>query len=821
MKTLPSPRILLVDDTTAIDVNFRKILTPDVAAQFTLSGVEAALFGEQPKGATAAFEIDSAHQGQEALAMLQAAMLANRPYAMAFIDMRMSPGLDGVETIEQLWQADSRLQVVICAAPSDHSLAKVLGRLGTNDQLMILKKPFDAIEVVQMAHALTIKWQMTQQAAAQKSALEVVARERTVEVACAKQALQGTLTALQDSDARYWALVEASPDAILIKEQGCIVFANSAASGLFGASQPDALIGRAMLTLVARSDRAEAAKAVGELALGKAPRMVEEQALRLDGSTVDVAVTRLLFNFQGRPAIQVVARDISESQRLHVQLKHLTTHDALTGLPNRVLLMDRMGQTLASAKRHSKQCMVALIDLDRFKAVNDRLGHEAGDNLLRTMSHRISSSLRESDTLARVAGDEFVVVFQEAASMDNAMQILDRIVSLVSEPVVFEDGNDIAISCSVGCSTYPDDGLDAEGLLRAAGAAMCQAKESGRNKLQIFNADLRSRAASRASLQVDPRHAVERDGPSLSTLEDAVAERTRALTCANEVLQTEINERKHLQGQLVQSAKLASIGQLAAGVAHEINNPIGYVFSNLGALEGYHAQLFEMLATYEQAERSISTPDVAARLKGLREALDLAFLKEDIPILMRESKQGIARVRQIVQDLRDFSRVDSNQEWQWANLHQGIDSTLDVAVNEIKYKADVIKEYGQVPDIECLPSQINQVVLNLVVNAVHSMGEQRGCITLRTGTEGEQVWFEVSDNGSGIEPETLNRIFDPFFTTKPVGKGVGLGLSLSYGIVQKHQGRIEVNSVVGRGSSFRVTLPACRAKTCVEESEAT
>jgi signal transduction histidine kinase len=173
-------------------------------------------------------------------------------------------------------------------------------------------------------------------------------------------------------------------------------------------------------------------------------------------------------------------------------------------------------------------------------------------------------------------------------------------------------------------------------------------------------------------------------------------------------------------------------------------------------------------------------------------------------------------VRQIVQDLKNFSHVDSTQDFQWANLHQGIDSTLNVVASEIKHKADMVKEYGTIPDIECLPSQINQVVMNLVVNAAHAMGEQRGRITIRTGVEAEQVWLEVADTGSGIPPETLKRVFEPFFTTKPVGKGTGLGLSLSYGIVQKHQGRIDVGSVVGQGTTFRVTLPMRRPKAHAE-----
>jgi two-component system NtrC family sensor kinase len=143
---------------------------------------------------------------------------------------------------------------------------------------------------------------------------------------------------------------------------------------------------------------------------------------------------------------------------------------------------------------------------------------------------------------------------------------------------------------------------------------------------------------------------------------------------------------------------------------------------------------------------------------------------------------------------------------------QGIDSTLNIVSNEVKYKADVVKQYGDIPDIECLPSQINQVVMNLVVNAAHAIGEQRGRITLRTGRDGESVWLEVADNGAGIARENLSRIFDPFFTTKAVGKGTGLGLSLSYGIVQKHEGRIDVDSEPGRGTTFRITLPIRHAE---------
>lgn len=460
MSDLSNRRILLIDDTPSIHDDFRKILTPTSAKHAELDEMEAALFGSEVKSTQLLFELDSAYGGQEGLGKLVQALQENRPYALAFVDMRMPEGWDGAQTIEHLWQEDPSLQVVVCTAYSDYSWDELLERLHAHDRLLILKKPFDNIEVQQMANTLLTKWDMTE----------------------------------------------------------------------------------------------------------------------------------------------------------------------------------------------------------------------------------------------------------------------------------------------------------------------------------------------RASIQ-------------MSHLEHLVDQRTAQFKQASEALQREIDERKQLESQLVQSEKLASLGQLAAGVAHEINNPIGFISSNLGALDGYFKQLQAMLDAYREAEAAITSSDVLERLGQLREKVELEFLREDIPLLIKESKDGINRVGQIVKDLKDFSRVDSNQEWQWANLQQGIESTLNIVANELKYKADVVKEYQTLPDIECLPSQINQVIMNLIVNASQAMGPERGTITLRTGLEGETVSIEVADTGSGIEPECLQKIFDPFYTTKPVGQGTGLGLSLSYGIVKKHRGDISVRSEVGVGTTFRVELP--------------
>jgi PAS domain S-box-containing protein len=260
------------------------------------------------------------------------------------------------------------------------------------------------------------------------------------------------------------------------------------------------------------------------------------------------------------------------------------------------------------------------------------------------------------------------------------------------------------------------------------------------------------------------------------------------------------------QNQLLQSEKMASLGQLAAGVAHELNNPISFVHSNLGTLETYIKDIFEISEACEQvAQRSGDLTDYAG-FEALKQDKDFDFIRQDIVQLMAESKDGLGRVRKIVQDLKSFSRVGET-DWQWADLHQGLDSTLNIVWNELKYKCTVRKEYGALPQIHCVISQINQVFMNLLVNASHAIPET-GEIRIRTGRQGDEVFVAISDTGVGIAPENLNRIFEPFFTTKAIGKGTGLGLSVSYSIVQKHHGRLEVESKLGKGSTFTLWLPA-------------
>jgi len=277
-----------------------------------------------------------------------------------------------------------------------------------------------------------------------------------------------------------------------------------------------------------------------------------------------------------------------------------------------------------------------------------------------------------------------------------------------------------------------------------------------------------------------------------------ITEKLAAETALNARLEETLRLNRKLEeahNQLLQSEKMASIGQLAAGVAHELNNPIGFVHSNLGTLRVYLADLF-----------LIADAGAGERARALKAEKDYDYLRTDIFQLLDESAEGLERVKKIVLDLKDFSRPGETN-WQWADLHQGLDSTLNIVWNELKYKCTVTKDYGALPRVRCLPAQLNQVFMNLLVNAAHAI-ETKGEIRVVTRAPDEKtVQVVVADTGRGIAPEHLKRVFDPFFTTKPVGQGTGLGLSVSWGIIQRHHGRIEVASEPGKGTTFTVTLP--------------
>lgn len=288
-----------------------------------------------------------------------------------------------------------------------------------------------------------------------------------------------------------------------------------------------------------------------------------------------------------------------------------------------------------------------------------------------------------------------------------------------------------------------------------------------------------------------------------------VTERVRAqeaLLREKAAQQVLIRQLEETRRELVQAEKMASISELSAGVAHEINNPIAFVNSNLKTLFGYLRDLFELIETYERAERALPGDSlVRAEIAELRQRMDLAYLRHDAPDLLQESFDGIRRVKEIVQDLSESSQAN-DRGWKYADLSRGLDCTLSFLSSGFGEAIRIVREYGEMPEVQCLPSQLNLAFMKLLINAAEAI-DGAGVISVRAGEGGERAWVEIADTGRGISPEDLPRVFDPFFSTKPVGQGRGLGLSQVYNIVSNHHGRIEVWSEPGKGSRFRIELP--------------
>ena len=370
-------RVLVVDDNRAIHEDFLKILGGNAGGSPELLAAERLLLG----GAVAttsrpAFQIDTALQGEEGVARVQQALQEERPYAMAFIDMRMPPGWDGLETIQRLWEIDPHVQVVICSAHSDYDWTEVIARLDHSDKLLVIKKPFEPIEVLQCANALTRKWDNERSLRRQLEQLEHVVETRT--------------------------------------------------QGLEAANK---------------------------------------------------------------------------------QLRHLASHDALTGLPNRILLDDRLAQAVAHAERDGHIFAVAMFDLDRFKMVNDSFGHRAGDELIKEVAHRIAGIARSTDTVGRLGGDEFLFIMDRLAKRQDAEHIARRAVAALRVPIRL-GGVDIHTSSSIGIAVFPADGNTFETLIANADAAMYCAKQRGRNNIQSYAPGMNSVTQEKVKLESDLHEAL-------------------------------------------------------------------------------------------------------------------------------------------------------------------------------------------------------------------------------------------------------------------------------------------------------------------------
>lgn len=292
-------------------------------------------------------------------------------------------------------------------------------------------------------------------------------------------------------------------------------------------------------------------------------------------------------------------------------------------------------------------------------------------------------------------------------------------------------------------------------------------------------------------------------------LEQRVEARTADLSATNAELRTVVRRLEETQVQLLQAEKMASIGTLASGVAHELNNPVGFVYSNLATLKGGVEGLLQLVARYGASEAELSNPKTRAELAAARQHADLAFLTNDLPALLEESRQGLERVRDIITNLKDFSHVDGDA-WQEVQLQTSLDAAHRMLGDRTPPEVTFVRDYGPAPAVRCLIGHLNHASLNLVTNAVQAVADSpggKGTITLRTGGDATSAWLEVSDTGVGMSDETKAHAFEPFFSTRPIGKGTGLGLSVVWATAQQHGGRIELTSALGRGTTARLSLP--------------
>ncbi len=289
-----------------------------------------------------------------------------------------------------------------------------------------------------------------------------------------------------------------------------------------------------------------------------------------------------------------------------------------------------------------------------------------------------------------------------------------------------------------------------------------------------------------------------------TSLEQKVQERTVQLSSKNEELNKAYDELKDAQALLVHNEKMRSLGELVAGVAHELNNPINFIYGNMTHLNEYTENLMEIISKYEEFESKLDDEDLK-EIEDFKEEVEYDFIKEDVSDLIKSCIEGADRSKNIVLELKNFSRLDQGVVKE-IDINESIDSTLSILNNKYKNKINLIKEYGKLPKVTCYAGQINQVFMNILDNAAQAI-KNTGDVYIRTRIEENNAVIEIEDTGSGIDTETLPKIFDPFFTTKEVGSGTGLGLSVSYKIVKSHNGSIDVESEVGKGTKFTVKIP--------------
>jgi len=519
MENVPkNRRVLIVDDNRAIHDDFKKILSRGAPTAEALDDLEAELFAEAPRATPAAtFEISSAYQGQEALAMVSAAFQQGSPYAMAFVDMRMPPGWDGVETISRIWEVDPNLQVVICTAYSDYSWKDTLRRFGANDRLLLLRKPFYPDEACQLAHALTEKWHLARHAHLKLTQLHGMVEKQTRNLEQANQRLR-------DSEERYVLAAAGANDGLWDWDlPNDVLFLSPRWKEMIG--YPDGKVGNGSEEWFGRlhpKDRKRVEHALSEHRRGGSGPFSLEYRIKHKNGQYRWMLCRGVFvsDSDGRPRRAAGSQtDITDRKMAEAQLVRAALHDTLTGLPNRALLTERIERCLLRTRRKPGfRFAVMFIDLDRFKVINDSLGHAVGDALLVALASRLTSCVRQADTLslsecnelARIGGDEFVLLLDGLSKDVDALRVAERLLGSVANPISVE-GHEIHAALSIGIAIGHSGYERVEDVLRDADTALYRAKADGRSRYYVFSDELRASAMARWETEKDLRRAIERN----------------------------------------------------------------------------------------------------------------------------------------------------------------------------------------------------------------------------------------------------------------------------------------------------------------------
>lgn len=511
-------RILIIDDNKEIHADFIKVLklndgSSNLSQKEIMENLDKELFNEEPNSFQAislpVFQIDTASQGQEGVELIKKGINEGLPYALAFIDMRMPPGLNGIETIKEIWKLDRDIQTVICTAYSDYSWEETVNELGVNDNLLILKKPFDTIAVRQIAYALTKKWKLMLETKDYSKLLENKIQERTISLEKSISLTRATLDSVNDG-----ILVVDDSDTIIDYNNKFVELWEMTHYELDRKSKQIILEIILNKTLYYEEFSNEFRKSID-----LSQNIVANKIRLLNGNIYEV--NSQPYALHGKIKGRVWSfTDMTKRTKLEEQLEYQAMHDPLTDLPNRILLYDRIKQMITKSQRNlfdkkkltstdsSKNSFAIIyLDLDRFKLINDSLGHLAGDEVLKVFSSRIQAKIRGEDTLARVGGDEFILLLQHQD--ENEVEFMARkLMNVIKEPMVISD-RELVLSSSMGIALYPQDGKTPDELIGNADLAMYRAKEFGSAHIYFFTPELNQGKLVKLEEEIELRQAIE------------------------------------------------------------------------------------------------------------------------------------------------------------------------------------------------------------------------------------------------------------------------------------------------------------------------